>query len=228
MIAQHEQQHAETMLATHQLRQGDPVLDRSPTAGRGSRPVCRPRCWCRAARSPWARRPIRGRWTTSGRPIRCRCRRSGSTPSRSPTATTRSSSPAAATTIHAGGTRRAGSTGWKPTSRPRCSGSRTGENGCGAGSPDSNPCPPTSRSCMSAGTRPTPTPAGRANACPTESEWEKAARHDPATDTVRQYPWGDDEADRRAGQPRAGPSAARAGRRLPGRRLAAGCSPAHR
>ncbi|WP_420121021.1 ergothioneine biosynthesis protein EgtB [Nakamurella sp.] len=27
MIAQHEQQHAETMLATHQLRQGDPVLD---------------------------------------------------------------------------------------------------------------------------------------------------------------------------------------------------------
>ena len=27
MVAQHEQQHAETMLATHQLRQGDPVLD---------------------------------------------------------------------------------------------------------------------------------------------------------------------------------------------------------
>ncbi len=30
MIAQHEQQHAETMLATHQLRQGDPVLDAPP------------------------------------------------------------------------------------------------------------------------------------------------------------------------------------------------------
>src|SRR6478736_6718825 len=27
MIAQHEQQHAETMLATHQLRHGEPVLD---------------------------------------------------------------------------------------------------------------------------------------------------------------------------------------------------------
>jgi iron(II)-dependent oxidoreductase len=30
MIAQHEQQHAETMLATHQLRLGDPVLDAPP------------------------------------------------------------------------------------------------------------------------------------------------------------------------------------------------------
>src|SRR6476620_3825656 len=38
MIAQHEQQHAETMLATHQLREGDPVLASPPppvaTAGR--------------------------------------------------------------------------------------------------------------------------------------------------------------------------------------------------
>ena len=30
MIAQHEQQHAETMLATHQLRRGDPVLTAPP------------------------------------------------------------------------------------------------------------------------------------------------------------------------------------------------------
>jgi gamma-glutamyl hercynylcysteine S-oxide synthase len=29
---------------------------------------------------------------------------------------------------------------------------------------------------------------------PTESEWEKAARFDPASGTVRQFPWGDDEA----------------------------------
>lgn len=33
MIAQHEQQHAETMLATHQLREGEPVLS-APTAPR--------------------------------------------------------------------------------------------------------------------------------------------------------------------------------------------------
>jgi iron(II)-dependent oxidoreductase len=28
---------------------------------------------------------------------------------------------------------------------------------------------------------------------PTESEWEKAARHDPQSGTVRQFPWGDDD-----------------------------------
>jgi iron(II)-dependent oxidoreductase len=39
MIAQHEQQHAETMLATHQLREGEPVLTAPPPPPRvGGRP----------------------------------------------------------------------------------------------------------------------------------------------------------------------------------------------
>ncbi|MFZ2528433.1 MAG: ergothioneine biosynthesis protein EgtB [Rhodococcus sp. (in: high G+C Gram-positive bacteria)] len=38
MVAQHEQQHDETMLATHQLRSGPPVLF-APDAPRGGRPV---------------------------------------------------------------------------------------------------------------------------------------------------------------------------------------------
>ena len=67
MIAQHEQQHAETMLATHQLRRGRPGAVRSPAAGADRRSGCRPRCWCPRARSPWAHPRIRGRWTTSGR-----------------------------------------------------------------------------------------------------------------------------------------------------------------
>lgn len=39
MIAQHEQQHAETMLATHQLRKGDPVLDAPPPPSAPAGPV---------------------------------------------------------------------------------------------------------------------------------------------------------------------------------------------
>ena len=74
MIAQHEQQHAETMLATHQLRKGEPVLTAPPPPDRphpaGPRPA---RCWFRAVRSPWAPRRIRGRWTTSDPRIRSPC-----------------------------------------------------------------------------------------------------------------------------------------------------------
>ncbi|MCZ0970863.1 DinB family protein [Streptomyces albulus] len=50
MIAQHEQQHDETMLITHQLRAGPPVLDapEPPPAPAGP---CRPKSWCPAGRS---------------------------------------------------------------------------------------------------------------------------------------------------------------------------------
>ena len=48
MIAQHEQQHDETMLATHQLRSGRAVLD-APPPPRRRRAGSPTRCWCPAA-----------------------------------------------------------------------------------------------------------------------------------------------------------------------------------
>lgn len=77
MIVQHEQQHDETMLATHQLRAGPPVLDAPPPPSRGHGSP--PRCWCRRDRSPWAPRPTRGRWTTNGPPTPSSCPRTSST-----------------------------------------------------------------------------------------------------------------------------------------------------
>ncbi|MFD4368357.1 ergothioneine biosynthesis protein EgtB [Rhodococcus sp. NPDC058521] len=60
MIAQHEQQHAETMLATHQLREGEPVLS-APTAprvggGLATDEVCIPagEFTMGTSREPWA------------------------------------------------------------------------------------------------------------------------------------------------------------------------------
>ena len=47
---------------------------------------------------------------------------------------------------------------------------------------------------------------------PTEAEWEKAARHDPATGTSRRYPVGRRRPHARARQPRAAPPLARPGR----------------
>ena len=37
------------------------------------------------------------------------------------------------------------------------------------------------------------TPAGPDGGCPTEAEWEKAARFDPATGRSRRFPWGDED-----------------------------------
>ncbi|GAB3809017.1 hypothetical protein GCM10027605_42730 [Micromonospora zhanjiangensis] len=80
MIVQHEQQHDETMLATHQLRVGPPVLSGEPTP-----PAVVPvgvRCWCPAGRSPWAPPPTRGRWTTNAPGTWWICRRTSWTPRR--------------------------------------------------------------------------------------------------------------------------------------------------
>ena len=81
MIAQHEVQHDETMLITHQIRAGAPVLaSRAPDPRQAlTRSGCRPRCWCPAAGSPWAPPPSPGRWTTSGPRTPSRWHRSTST-----------------------------------------------------------------------------------------------------------------------------------------------------
>ena len=83
MIAQHEVQHDETMLITHQIRAGAPVL---AAASPGRRPPmrsgCRPRYSSPAVRSRWAPPPKRGRWTTSGPHTPSTWRPSISTPPR--------------------------------------------------------------------------------------------------------------------------------------------------
>lgn len=65
MVAQHEQQHDETMLITHQLRTGPQALTAPDPDPVPCSPV-RPKSWSPAARSPWAPPPSHGRWTMNG------------------------------------------------------------------------------------------------------------------------------------------------------------------
>ena len=83
MIAQHEQQHDETMLITHQLRKGAPALTAAPPPPPPPDALgCRARCSFPAARSPWAPPRKPGRWTTSVPPTPSPCPPSTSTPRR--------------------------------------------------------------------------------------------------------------------------------------------------
>ena len=70
MVEQHEQQHVETMLATHQLRDGTPLLGPRRPAAATTSGALTTRYWCRRVSSCWVSTatPSRGRSTTSARP----------------------------------------------------------------------------------------------------------------------------------------------------------------